>query len=126
MGATTPNEKSLLYFCLNAGNPTLREQALQVQQQLTTALEKVAAMKRPFALYYTDASVETAITALDNLDAALAAMEETLQTYAGNATVEAQCKIINANYVDNVVVRLYTSLCDNAEKLYQAIVKIKD
>ena len=35
-------------------------------------------------------------------------------------------KIINANYVDNVVVRLYTSLCDNAEKLYQAIVKIKD
>ena len=53
-------------------------------------------------------------------------MEETLQIYAGNATVEAQCKIINANYVDNVVVRLYTSLCDNAEKLYQAIVKIKD
>ena len=34
--------------------------------------------------------------------------------------------LLNANYVDNVVVRLYTSLCDNAEKLYQTIVKIKD
>ena len=52
-------------------------------------------------------------------------MEETLKTYAGNATVEAQCKVINANYVDNVVVKTYTSLCDNAEKLYKNIINIK-
>ena len=66
-----------------------------------------------------------AIDALDELDEALDEMEETLKTYAGNATVEAQCKVINANYVDNVVVKTYTSLCDNAEKLYKNIINIK-
>ena len=81
-------------------------------------------MKRPFAHYYTDASVKAAIDALDTLDAALEDMEETLKGYAGNTTVEAQCKVINANYVDHIVVRTYTSLCDNAEKLYQYIVNI--
>ena len=34
-------------------------------------------------------------------------------------------KVINANYVDNVVVKTYTSLCDNAEKLYKNIINIK-
>lgn len=43
-----------------------------------------------------------------------------------NMAVVGEPLLLNANYVDNVVVRLYTSLCDNAEKLYQAIVKIKD
>lgn len=66
-----------------------------------------------------------AIDALDALDESLDAMEETLKGFAGNTTVEAQCKVINANYVDNVVVKTYTSLCDNAEKLFQLIVNIK-
>ena len=96
-----------------------------MQEKLDLALSKIDGMKKPFALYYTDASVKTAIDALDELDEALEAMEETLKGFAGNATVEAQCKVINANYVDNVVVKTYTSLCDHAEKLYQLIVNIK-
>lgn len=69
--------------------------------------------------------MKAAIDALDALDESLDAMEETLKGFAGNTTVEAQCKVINANYVDNVVVKTYTSLCDNAEKLFQLIVNIK-
>lgn len=126
VGATTPNDKSLIYFCLNAGNATLSSQAQTVQEKLSAALAKIDAMKKPFALYYTDASAKIAIDALDDLDAALEEMEETLKTFAGNATVEAQCRVINANYVDNVIVRTYTSLCDNAETLYKSIVNIKN
>ena len=70
--------------------------------------------------------MKVAIDALDALDKALDAMEETLKTFAGNMTVETQCRVINANYVDNVVVRTYTSLCDNAEILYNRIVNIKN
>lgn len=126
VGATAPSEKSLIYFCLNAGNATLKAQAQAVQEKLDNALSKIDSMKRPFALYYTDSSVKTAIDALDALDEALDAMEETLKTFAGNMTVETQCRVINANYVDNVVVRTYTSLCDNAEILYNRIVNIKN
>ena len=125
MGATTPNEKSLIYFCLNAGNATLATQAKAVQSKLDNALAKIKAMKAPFALYYSDASAKTAIDALGELDDALKAMAETLGGYAGNATVEAQCKVINENYVDNVVLATYRLLADNAQKLYQSIVNIK-
>lgn len=125
VGATQPSEKSLIYFCLNAGNTTLKTQAQTVQNKMDAALNAINKMKAPFALYYKDASAKAAIDALDELDEAMDAMEETLKTYAGNATVEQQCKVINANYVDNVVVKTYTSLCDNAEKLYKAIVNIK-
>lgn len=125
VGATQPNEKSLIYFCLNAGNATLKTQAQTVQSKMDAALSAINSMKKPFALYYKDASAKAAIDALEELDSAMAAMEKTLKAYAGNATVEAQCKVINANYVDNVVVKTYTSLCDNAEKLYTSIKNIK-
>jgi len=124
-GATSPNEKSLIYFCLNAGNATLAAQAKTVQAKLDAALTKIKAMKAPFALYYSDASCKVATDALEELDDALGEMAETLEGYAGNATVEAQCKVINENYVDNVVVATYRTLADNAMKLYQSIVKIK-
>ena len=126
MGATSPNEKSLIYFCLNAGNATLAAQAKSVQTKLDAALTKIKAMKAPFALYYSDASCKVATDALEELDDALGEMAETLEGYAGNATVEAQCKVINENYVDNVVVATYRTLADNANKLYQSIVNIKD
>ena len=125
MGATSPNEKSLIYFCLNAGNATLAAQAKSVQTKLDAALTKIKAMKAPFALYYSDASCKVATDALEELDDALGEMAETLEGYAGNATVEAQCKVINENYVDNVVVATYRTLADNANKLYQSIVNIK-
>lgn len=125
MGATTPNEKSLIYFCRNAGNAALTAQANNVTANLDAALAKIKAMKAPFALYYSDASSKVAIDALGELDDALGEMAETLSAYAGNATVEAQCQVINENYVDNVVVATYRTLANNAQKLYQSIVNIK-
>jgi hypothetical protein len=125
MGATTPNEKSLIYFCKNAGNAALATQATNVVGKLDAALTKINGMKAPFALYYSDASCKVAIDALGELDDALGEMAETLNGYAGNATVEAQCKVINENYVDNVVLTTYRTLADNAQKLYQSILKVK-
>jgi len=125
MGATTPNEKSLIYFCKNAGNATLAAQANTVCTKLENALTKINAMKAPFAIYYSDASCKVAIDALGELDDALSEMGETLKGYAGNDVVETQCKVINENYVDNVVLTTYRTLADNAQKLYQSIVNIK-
>jgi len=126
MDATAPNEKSLIYFCKNAGNATLAAQAGNVEAKLAAALSKIKAMKAPFALYYSDASCKTAMDALGELDDALGEMAETLKGYAGNSTVASQCQIINENYVDNVVLATYRTLADNAQKLYQSIVKIKN
>ena len=126
MGATVPNEKSLIYFCRNAGNATLTAQANNVAAKLDAALAKISAMKAPFALYYADASCKVAIDALGELDDALGEMAETLKGYAGNEMVETQCRVINENYVDNVVLITYRTLADNALKLYQSIVKIKN
>ena len=126
MDATAPNEKSLIYFCKNAGNATLAAQAGNVEAKLAAALSKIKAMKAPFALYYSDASCKTAMDALGELDDALGEMAETLKGYAGNATVASQCQVINENYVDNVVLVTYRTLADNAQKLYQSIVKIKN
>ena len=125
MNATAPNEKSLIYFCKNAGNATLTAQANEVTAKLDAALDKIKAMKAPFALYYTDGSCKVSIDALGELDDALGALDETLAKFAGNATVETQCKVINENYVDNVVVATYRTLADNAQKLYQSIVNIR-
>ena len=125
MSATTPSEKSLIYFCLNAGNTTLAARAKAVQTKLDAVLAKIKAMKAPFALYFSDASAKTAIDALGELDDTLGELAETLKAYAGNETVEKQCKVINENYVDNVIVTTYRLLADNAQKLYQSIVNIK-
>ena len=57
---------------------------------------------------------------------ALSQLAETLKGYEGNETVAKQCQVINENYVDNVVLATYRTLADNAQKLYQTIVKIKN
>ena len=62
---------------------------------------------------------------MGELDDALDELSKTLSGYAGNQTVEAQCQVINENYVDNVVLATYRLLADNAQKLYQSIVNIK-
>ena len=125
MEATSPNEKSIIYFCKNAGNATLANQANVVVSKLEIALAKIKAMRAPFALHYSDASCKEAIDALGELDDALGALSETLNGYAGNAVVEAQCQVINENYVDKVVLVTYRLLADNAQKLYKSIVNIK-
>ena len=125
MEATSPNEKSIIYFCKNAGNATLANQANVVVSKLEIALAKIKAMKAPFALHYSDASCKEAIDALGELDDALGALSETLNGYAGYAVVEAQCQVINENYVDKVVLATYRLLADNAQKLYKSIVNIK-
>jgi len=125
VAATTPNDCSLIYFCQHAGYATLAQQANTVVAKLDAALANIKAMKAPFALYYTDPSAKAAIDALGELDDALGALDETLKGYAGNAAVEAQCKVINDNYVDNVVLSTYRTLADNAWKLYQSIVSMK-
>ncbi len=125
MGAAAPTVNSLIYFCQHAGNQTLASQASTVMTKLDGALAKIQAMKHPFALYYSDASCKVAIDALGELDDALGAMSETLAGYSGNADVQAQCKVINENYADNVVLATYRTLADNAQKLYQSIQKIR-
>ncbi len=124
-GATTPDEKSLIYFCQHADNTALAAQAGNVTAKLDAALSKINGMKAPFAIYFNDASCKTAIDALGELDDALSQLAETLKGYEGNETVAKQCQVINENYVDNVVFATYRSLADNAQKLYQSIVKIK-
>lgn len=123
--AASPNDRSLIYFCLNSNNNTLKSCAENVQKKLDAALVAINGMKAPFALCYTDSSVKVAIDALDELDASLSALGDALQIHAGNQTVQAQCQVINENYVDNVVVATYRSLCNNAYTLYNAILKIK-
>lgn len=125
VGATTPSQQSVIYFCQNAGNATLAGQARLAAEKLDNALARIKAMKYPFAIYYNDASCGAAIDALNELDEALGAMSETLKSYAGNATVEKQCQVINENYVDNVVLITYRTLANHAQQLYQSIVKIK-
>ncbi|MBO4550131.1 MAG: hypothetical protein J5733_05315, partial [Bacteroidaceae bacterium] len=125
-GATVPNEKSLIYFCQNAGNATLAAQANAVVTNLQVALVKIKAMKAPFARNYSDVSCKEAIDALGELDDSLGALSATLAGYAGNTTVEAQCQVINENYVDNVVLATYRTMADNAQKLYKSIVNIKN
>ncbi len=125
MGATSPNEKSLIYFCLNSGNETLKSAAKDVQTKLNTALSAIHSMKSPFALYYTDSSCKAAIDALGELDTTLDVLTQHLEAYRDNQTVQNQCQVINENYVDAVVVPTYRSLCSNAYTLYQYILKIK-
>ena len=125
VGATSPVQNSLIYFCLNNDNATLKAQAQAVQTKLDAALTKIRAMKYPFALYYSDESCLNAINGLEELDDALSDLSETLAGYDGNATVEAQCRRINENYADNVVLTTYRTLANHAQTLYQAIVRIK-
>ena len=126
MGATEPSANSVIYFCLNSGNATLKSQAQKVQTKLEAALTAIKpGMKYPFVKYYGDASCQTAMDALGELSDALDALNTTLGGYAGNATVEEQCKKINANYVDNVIVATYRTLAYNAYTLWQSIKNIK-
>ena len=125
VGATAPTSNSVIYFCLHNNNSTLTSQAQTVQTKLDAALARIKAMKYPFVQNFSDASCKEAMDALKELSDALTALNTTLDGYAGNTTVENQCKTINANYVDNVVVATYRTLANNAYTLWQSIKNIK-
>ncbi len=125
VGASAPNASSLIYFCLYSNNATLKTQAETVQAKLEASLSKIHAMKYPFVLNYKDASAGEAIDALNELDEALGNLAETLGGYTNDTAVQAQCKAINANYVDNVVLKTYRTLADHAQTLYELIKNIK-
>ena len=65
----TPKSTSLIGVCLTM-NET-KELATEVMTTLENALSKIAAMKKPFVLYYTDKSAKDAMDALDDLETAL-------------------------------------------------------
>ena len=125
MGVQTPQGNSLIRFCLSSNNTTLISQAEKVEDALETALSAIKNMKAPFALYYADASAQTAMDALDALSGTLDDLSETLAKYSSNSEVQAQCQKINENYVDNIIYKSYNNLANDAEALYNAIVKIK-
>ena len=81
-------------------------------------------MKKPFVLYYTDASAKTAMEALDALDESLSKLDGILETYSDNATVEAKFKTVNEEFVENTVKPTYRALADNDAKLLEALKKI--
>lgn len=72
MGATQPQEGSLAAY--------FEEQApakhLAVVEALNTALTAISQMKKPFVHYYTDETVEAAITAIEVLDEMMSELED--------------------------------------------------
>lgn len=126
LGATTPQTTSLIYFCQNSGNTALASQARKVQNDLENAIQKVAAMKAPFVLYYKDASAQVAMDALDTLIQSITELEGTLQQATNNSAVESACKNVRDQYVQNVVIPTYRALVDNAEKMVSKVNAISE
>lgn len=73
---TTPNAKSLIGICLN--NSKTKAAAENVMTNLENALNKIANMKKPFVLNYTDQSAKDAMEALDGLEKSLNALNNLL------------------------------------------------
>lgn len=73
---TTPNAKSLIGICLN--NSKTKAAAENVMTNLENALNKIASMKKPFVLNYTDQSAKDAMEALDGLEESLNALNDLL------------------------------------------------
>lgn len=73
---TTPNAKSLIGICLN--NSKTKAAAENVMTNLENALNKIASMKKPFVLNYSDQSAKDAMEALDGLEESLNALDDLL------------------------------------------------
>lgn len=74
---TTPTSASLIGICLK--NDATKDAAQNVMTNMENALAKIAAMKKPFVLYYSDQSAKDAMTALDGLEASLNALDALLE-----------------------------------------------
>ena len=73
---TTPNAKSLIGVCLTSSKT--KTAAENVMTNLENALSKIAGMKKPFVLYYSDQTAKDAMEALDGLEESLNALNDLL------------------------------------------------
>ena len=119
-----PTATSLLGVCLKVSNADMKAAAQNAQTKLDAALNKINNMKKPFVLYYTDQSAKDAMAALDELEAALNALDAQIEKFSGNATLEAEFKKVNEAFVKNTVIPTYRALADNDLKLLNSLKKI--
>lgn len=119
-----PTATSLLGVCLKVNNADMKAAAQNAQTKLDAALNKINNMKKPFVLYYTDQSAKDAMAALDELEAALDALDGEIEKFSGNETLEAEFKKVNEAFVKNTVIPTYRALADNDLKLLNSLKKI--
>ena len=72
----TPKDNSLIGICLK--NAKTKAAAQNVMASLENALSKIAGMKKPFVLYYSDQTAKDAMVALDGLEESLNALNDLL------------------------------------------------
>jgi len=118
----SPASSSLIGVCLNVNQ--LKSAAENVQNKLDAALVAVSNMKKPFVLYYSDASAKNAMTALDALDEALSALDEAIEPYSSQETLVALFKTVNKEFVENTVRPTYRSLADHTKAMLTALTQI--
>lgn len=117
-----PTSTSLIGVCLQVNQ--LKSFAEDVEVKLDAALNKINNMKKPFVLYYTDQSAKDAMSALQELDDALSALDGEIEKYENNATLVEMFKTVNKEFVNNTVIPTYRALADNDLKLVNSLKKI--
>lgn len=118
----TPDAASLIGVCLTIQQT--KAAAENVQAKLESALDAISKMKKPFVECYSDASAKTAMSALDDLEESLDKLNDILESYSNNATIEAKFKSVNEQFVEKTVKPTYRALADNDLKLVEALKKI--
>ena len=118
-----PTASSLIGVCL--GISQLKSAAENVEKKMDAALDAISSMKKPFVLYYSDASAKNAMEALDELDSALSELDNLIEPYAGNTTLENMFKTVNEEFVTKTVLPTYRALADNNLKLVKSLEQIK-
>lgn len=118
----TPDAASLIGVCLNIQQT--KAAAENVQAKLEAALDAISKMRKPFVKFYSDASAKTAMSALDDLEESLDKLNDILERYSGNSTIEAMFKNVNEQFVEKTVKPTYRALADNDLKLVEALKKI--
>lgn len=117
-----PTSTSLIGVCLQVNQ--LKSFAEDVEAKMDAALNKINNMKKPFVLYYSDQSAKDAMSALQDLDDALSALDGEIEKYENNATLVEMFKTVNKEFVNNTVIPTYRALADNDLKLVNSLKKI--
>jgi len=103
----------------------LKAAAEKVSNKLQAAVATIdPGMKKPFALYYTDASAKTAMEALDELDASLSELSTLIDQYAESDALIKAAETINREYVEKTVRPTYRALASSNKKLVDALGKL--